>query len=168
MNSIQLTQAVNEAVSKIKSGTLKTLAIEWRRSITKNFESGGRPGWEKRKKISKKQRGTNILVISGAMKNVSTVSDFSNYTISLKVDPRAKAYARIHNEGGTINMPARKLKFRKNKSGRTVFASSKHKRVSKETTGKAYVITIPKREYTNIPADDYPRIISAIKQQLQL
>lgn len=168
MNSEQISRAVNEAVGRIKSGTLKVLAVEWRRSIVRNFESGGRPKWTPRKKISKRQRGTKILVISGAMKNVSTVSDFGNYIINLKVDPRAKDYARIHNEGGTINMPARKLKFRKNKSGRTVFASSKNKRITKETTSRAYVVKIPKREYTNIPADDYPRIISALKQQLSL
>lgn len=168
MDSAQLNNAINQAIVKIKSGTIKVLAVEWRRSIIGNFNAGGRPPWTPRKSISKKQRGTNILVISGAMKNVSTIPDVASLQVTLKVDPRARAYARIHNEGGTINMPARELKFRKNKSGRTVFASSSHKKISKQTIGKAHIIKIPQREYTNIPQEDFPRIVSAIKQGLSL
>lgn len=160
----QIEKLLKDKIVEIKQNTLKACAIEWRRTITKNFESKGRPIWAARKRISKRQRGTNILVISGAMKNVSTVPDFESSSVILKVDPRARAYAKIHNEGGVINMPARNLKFRKNKKGRTVFASSSHKKIIKETTGKAYRITIPKREYTNVPQDDFPRWVSTIKQ----
>jgi phage gpG-like protein len=168
MDFRQTQQAIEQALTKIKSGTVKALAIEWRKSITKNFDSKGRPAWPARKRISKKQRGTNILVISGAMKNVSTVPNIAQLTVTLTVDPRAKAYAKIHNEGGKINMPARELKFRKNRQGRTVFASAQAKKVAKTTTSAAYTIVIPKREYTNIPREDFPRIVEAIKQQIKL
>lgn len=168
MTAAELENKIKQTVGIIKTGTVKVLAVEWRRSVTRNFEVGGRPAWTPRKRISKRQKGTKLLVISGAMKNVSTIPDFSNYSVTLRSDPRAKAYSRIHNEGGEINMPPRKLNFRKNKSGKTVFASSSHKKIIKSSTGKAYVIKIPKREYTNIPESDFPRIVTSIKQQLSL
>lgn len=161
----EIEKALQEKLQSIKSNTLKACAIEWRRTITKNFETGGRPAWQARKRISKKQKGTKLMVISGALKNVSTVPDTALSIVTLKIDPRARAYAKIHNEGGVINMPARALKFRKNKSGRTVFASSAHKKITKETTGKAYIIKMPKREYTNVPQEDFnTRWLSTIKQ----
>lgn len=160
----QIENLLKEKIASIKRNTLKACAIQWQQTIRRNFEQGGRPAWQARKRISKRQKGTKILVISGAMKNVSAVADPSMNIVTLKIDPRARAYAKIHNEGGTINMPARALKFRKNKSGRTVFASSKHKKIIKETTGKAYVIKMPKREYTNVPLDDFnSRWVPAIK-----
>lgn len=158
-------------VSQIQSGTLKVLAVEWRRSVTKNFQSGGRPAWQARSPIyarSKRAKGTKIMKISGALMNVNTDIDIGQSAVKLMMDPRAKAYAKVHNEGGTINMPPRKLKFRKSKSGRTVFAGSKHKKIIKTTTSKAYTVNMPKREFTNIPQEDFPRIVSAIKQQLKL
>jgi phage gpG-like protein len=167
MNATELKKVLDEVVPKIRAGVVKVAAVEWRKTVHKNFTSKGRPAWPVRKKISKKQRGTNILVISGALKNVSTVPDIAAGKVTLHADPRAKAYAKIHNEGGRIDMPPRELKFRKSK-GRTVFASSQHKKVTKKTTSKAYTINIPKREFTNIPAEDFPRWVETMKRVIKL
>src|ERR1043166_5561032 len=119
---------LNSLSAEVKTTGLKVLAVEWRRSVVKNFEAGGRPAWTPRKHISKRQQGRNILVISGALKNVSTTIDESTSSVILIPDKRAAAYAAIHNLGGVIHVPARTLKFPK-KNGRSVFASNKHKRI---------------------------------------
>lgn len=163
---------LNNFVGKTPETVVKVLAVEWEKTVRKNFDAGGRPQkWEPRKRISKRQKGTNILVITGALKNYRAIIDHSSHTISLTPDPRARAYAKIHNEGGEINVPARQIRHRVKtyKSGRkrTVFASAKHKN-AKSTMTKAYKIVIPKRHHTNIPPEDRDRIIKTIKQALNL
>jgi phage gpG-like protein len=168
MSLAEIENNLKRFVDTAKPKILNVIAIECERTIKRNFEAGGRPAWAPRKRISKRQKGTNILVISGALKNYHCVADTGSSLVRAIADPRARAYARIHNEGGVINIPSRAVKLRKNKSGRTVFASSRHKRIVKETQTKAYEITIPKREHTNIPAEDLPRWYNSIKQALQL
>ncbi len=164
MNSTEVGNKILQYIESKKSAVLKAIGIEAEISIRKNFEAGGRPTWIPRKHISKRQQGTNILVISGALKNVSAVTDASGNKVTIVTDPRARAYAKIQHEGGTIDMPGRTHRFRKNKAGRIVFASSKHKRIVKEVQGGAYKIVIPARPFMVIPPDDYPRIISVAKE----
>lgn len=166
----EVENAVTQLVSKIERGTLTTLGVEWERSVRQNFRAGGRPAWAPRSPRyarSKKARGTKLMKISGALMNVNAVPDFNRNAVTLNMDPRARAYAKIHNEGGVINMPPRKINFRKSK-GRTVFAGRSHKKISKTATSKGYIIKMPKREFTNIPLDDFNRIGNSIKQYLQL
>lgn len=177
MNFAEVKAAIDKAIPEITRGVVKACAIEWRKTVHKNFESKGRPSWPSRKKISKRQRGTNILVISGALKNVSTVPDLTLNKVTLSADPRAKAYAQIQNEGGTIDMPAREIRFRNKRTGgkgedgksttRSVFASSKQK-ASKTVMGKAYSIRIPARQFTNVPQEDFPRWVSTMKKIIKL
>lgn len=141
---------------------MKSLAIQGEISIRANFDAGGRPPWTPRKHISKRQRGTNILVISGHMKNVSGTVNLGESCVPLKTDPRARPYARIQQEGGIIQMPARTLRFRRTK-GRLLFAGARHKRIEKETVSHPYTITIPARPYMIIPPEDFPRITTAIQ-----
>lgn len=146
---------------------LKALAIEGEKSIRRNFEAGGRPKWIPRKRISKKQRGTNILVISGSLKNVVSKINSGDNSVSLITNPRARAYARIQQEGGTIDMPARNIRFRKSK-GRIVFASHRHKNIHHETMGRAYQIKIPARPYLIIPPEDYPGIVKVLQAAVRV
>jgi phage gpG-like protein len=166
----KISENIKKIVQQVKSDALKVLAIEAERSIRKNFDEGGRPKWTPRKRISKRQRGTNILVISGAMKNVIATQEGDKVVV--RVNPLAREYAAIQNFGGAINMPGRNIKFRekKNKYGNTVsvFASSRHKRISKEVTSKPYQIKIPARPFMTIPEQDYQRILNAIKSQIKL
>ena len=165
----KILENIKKSVQTVKAGALKVLAVEAERSIRKNFDAGGRPKWQARKRISKRQKGTNILVISGAMKNVLASVDGDRVTV--RVSPTARDYAEIQNSGGTINMPARAIKFREKKNAggtRTVFASSRHKKITKQVTTKPYAIKIPARPFMVIPAEDYTRILNAIKSQIKL
>lgn len=171
MNSEQLETRLKEFMGFAKHVILTILAIEWPQSVKRNFVAGGRDvdPWPPRKRISKKQRGRNILVISGALKNYSATADEPASRVTLVADPRARAYSQIQNEGGIIHVPSRAKKFRnvKTASGkvRTVFASNKHKKTFEKQT-KAHDITIPKREHTNIPQGDVPGILDKIKSTL--
>ena len=162
----KISENIRKVIGAVKAGTLKVLAVEAERSIRHNFDEGGRPKWLPRKRISKRQKGTNILVISGAMKNV--IAEAEGDKVTVRVNPLAREYAAVQNYGGTINMPARNLKFRKNKTGKTVFASSRHKRITKEVTSKPYQIKIPARPFMVIPEQDFQRILNAIKSQIKL
>ena len=165
----KILENIKKSVQTVKAGALKVLAVEAERSIRKNFDEGGRPKWTPRKRISKRQKGTNILVISGAMKNVIATAE--NDKVVVRVNPLAREYAAIQNFGGVINMPARTIKFREKKNAggkRTVFASSRHKKITKQVTTKPYAIKIPARPFMVIPAEDYTRILNAIKSQIKL
>lgn len=170
MKFSDLENEVAKVIERIERGTLSALSVEWTRSIQQNFRSGGRPAWAPRSPRyarSKRARGTKLMKISGALMNVIPVTDYGRNMITLNIDPRARAYAKIHNEGGIINMPPRAIKFRALK-GKTVFAGRMHKKITKTTVSKGYIIRMPKREFTNIPPDDFPRITNTIKQYLQL
>lgn len=159
---------LNLAIAQIKGRALKALAVEAEKSIKMNFEAGGRPKWQPRKRITKKQRGRKLLVISGNLSNVTAEVDEPNSRIVIKPNPLAAAYARIHQEGGVINMPARELKFRKKRSGQTVFAGRKHKKITKVVQAKPYQITIPARPYLVIPTQDFERIKSAVARAIKI
>lgn len=93
---------------------------------------------------------------------VSVIIDEAGSKIVAIPNPLAGAYARIHQEGGTINMPARTVRTGKNRSGRTVFVKSSRKRGVKETQGKSYIIKIPARPYLVVPEEDFGRMLNAL------
>lgn len=147
------------------------LEVEITKSIHKNFEEGGRPvKWQASKK-SKRTRGTKTLVVTGNLSMIIVSADPKTGKIIAEPNPLAAGYARIHNEGGQIKMPARQYKFRvktyKDDTERSVFAGKKHKRISKITTGKAYVINIPKREFLIVPDGDFPGILDAVAASIK-
>lgn len=158
---------IDKAFIKLRTKALKIIEIEAVKSIKKNFEVGGRPSpWVKSKK-SKKHRGTKTLVISGQLSNVTGIRDESEGSVTLSTNPLTRAYARIHQEGGTINFPARMLRFRKktykNKTSRIVFAGAKHKRIVKKTMGKAHTVIIKPRPYMVIPDEDVVKWVKLIE-----
>lgn len=172
MNNIDKVIAeMNALGERIKKQALAVMKEEVWKSIRRNFEEGGRPEkWEPSNKIGKaaaRKHGNKTLIDSGALSNVSVEIEGDKVVAMPSVE--ARHYARIHQEGGVINMPARKYKFRvktyKDKSKRTVFASGRHARITKETQGKAYSIRIPARPYLVIP--DLGEIIKRIKEGIE-
>lgn len=147
---------------------LKIGREEFRKSIIMNFQrQGSTIPWAKKKRPD----GRAILTgKSGRLQRELNVFIENDETITAS---SSLPYSKIQNEGGTINMPARKLRFRKLKKNevtgkrRTVFASSKHKRISKEKVSKPYTITIPARPYLVIAEQDYPRILNSIANQFK-
>ncbi len=158
---------LSQQISEFKRKALLVLKEEAVRSVRRNFEAGGRPQWIRSKKKGK-LKGTKTLIVSGTLMNVSTQSNEAELSVTVSTDPRASAYAKIQNEGGTINMPARQMKLRKKKykngSTRTVFASTKHKKITMETTSKPTTIKIPARPFLVIPQEDIDRMRQKISQ----
>jgi phage gpG-like protein len=155
---------VRKVVKEFQKNALAVIEVEAVKSVRKNFESGGRPKWIPSGKKGK-TKGTRTLVVTGKLSEVTAKTDLSSNTVTLVTSPEARAYAKIQNEGGTINMPARTIRHRVNKKGETVFARKTHKRNVKETQTKAYKIVIPARPYLVIPEEDRQRILNEIKKR---
>jgi len=166
----EIKKYLQEAVEKVKAKALAILEVEAVKSIKKNFRHGGRPEkWKPVKKKPKKYKLTKTLVNTGNLSNVSSVKNEADYSVTLISNPLTRAYARVHQEGAVINHPGRQLKFRKKKSRktgevRTVFASSKNKRISKVVKGKPYVVKIPARPFMIVPEEDLRKIVRIINK----
>ena len=180
MKMEDIANAIKAAAEDLKKKAIAVLEVEAVKSVQKNFEAGGRPKWEPRKKVSKKQRGTKLLVVSGNMSNVT--AEAAGDKVVIKGNPLSRAYSQIQNEGGVINVPSRAVRHRKVTSGknkgRTVFASSRASRFAgsrasrfagsrnkkaTETKTKAYKITIPARPFMVIPEEDRRMILGKIR-----
>jgi len=168
MSINEIEKALVAIIEKAKSPAVaKALEVEAVKSIRRNFEQEGRPKWDPSKK-KRRDTGLKTLTDSGNMSKIQAQTNQTNggVEIVLLPGPASAAYARIQHEGGTINMPARQLRFRKDKSGNTRFAKNTHKRVTKETMSKPYSVTIPARPYLIIPEEDYPGILEAVKSAI--
>jgi phage gpG-like protein len=157
-----LLQQINSLLVK----KLRIVEAEAKRSIQRNFEEGGRPKWIPSKKKGK-LRGTKTLVVTGALSEISSTIDDDKLLVTLFTSPKSSAYARAQQEGATINMPGRNIRFRskhyKDGSVRTVFAGRKHKKTFEKAV-KPYVIVIPARPFMVIPPEDLQNIIERINQ----
>lgn len=170
MTADQINNKIQEFITKAKAVSLKRIELEALNSIRKNFEAGGRPKWQPSVKKGK-TKGTKTLVVSGNLSNVGSNIDYSGSQVVLTSNPLARPYARIHQEGGTINRKASTQARRTKRDGRSVFASKKR------DTGKAnkvdvsfskpYQIKIPPRPYLIIPPEDYERILKAVATEIK-
>ena len=167
MNESEVKEYLKNAVLQIKRKALDILEIEAPKIIKRNFAQGGRPEpWKPSNKL-KKHPGSKTLIVTGNLSNVLTTKDGAESSVKITTNPLARAYARIQQDGGTINMPARTMRFRtkryKDGASRTVFASSRHKKVV-EKISKPYKINIPARPYMVIPPDELKRVIDLISR----
>jgi phage gpG-like protein len=166
----EINKKIEGFIKTVKDRSLKRIEIEALSSIRKNFEAGGRPRWQPSIKKGK-AKGTKTLVISGNLSNVGSNVDYSGSQVVLTSNPAARAYARIQQEGGTINRKGGSQARRTKRDGRSVFASKKR------DTGKAnkvdvsfskpYQIKIPARPYLVIPPEDYERILKAVATEIK-
>lgn len=146
-------------------------------SVHNNFETEGEAvqpgGWQelKKKTILQKIRNNSASQILQAKGNLlrSIQSSSTNDTAAVHTNLR---YAKIHNDGGTITIPARTrtllhrtdskgnlLRQSKNKN-LLVLASRRHKNVSAYTFGQnEYTITMPARPYM-VLTDPYEILIA--------
>ena len=170
----QIKNNFDKSLPSIQKSILNVLATEGEKSIHKNFEVGGRPTpWKKSKKPKRLRTGSEkTLVVWGNLSNILVQPNPDASGVKFLTNPLARAYARIHQEGGTINHPGGRRKLKKVKPGdktkRTVFAKAGAKRFVKEVDIKPYKITIPPRPYLVIPPEDYPGILKAVQQIVKL
>ena len=161
---------INKEVEKIRKQGLAILESEAVKSVKRNFEEGGRPKWEPSVKRGN-LKGTNTLVVTGTLSNISAKTDSARGIVTIQSNPASRAYAKIQHEGGTIFMPARTVKRRKvtagKNKGKSVFASKRHKKTT-ETQTKPYKIKIPARPFMTVPSEDWGRIINKISTVIKL
>lgn len=150
----------------------RSLALMLEQETETNFERQGRPSWVPLKAATiaekqKRNKHSSVLKVlqdsSMLASNIVTYHDESMAQVGAN-----RAYAAIHQYGGTINRPAHsvKVRLRKDAKGRldrqgslgksvdsriaggAVFAGNRHTRViEKWATVEAYKIDIPSRPY---------------------
>lgn len=149
---------------------LKRCGILMLRSIDKNFRAEGRPTrWAPLSPITiamrrKKGRGAKILQDTGLGKGSITYEVVSNQKVQIGT---RRDYMRIHQEGGSIKIPARDiypvkakaLHWVDPKTGEDVFAMHVHQ---EERTAK-----IPQRKFLLFQEDDKKNIVNIFTEYLE-
>lgn len=143
-----------------------------RSSIVRNFEAGGRPTpWEKSKRAIK-EGGITLTKTRRLAKSIVSKAAQTSVDIGTNV-----IYARIHNQGGVINSPARErvLHFSQVKRGQMthgrpgtgdLFAKRSKARYAMKVNGQAYVIIMPRREFMLLQPEDWIEIRAALIEYL--
>ncbi|MDE9466878.1 phage virion morphogenesis protein [Xenorhabdus bovienii] len=137
-------------------------------AVEENFKQQGRPAWLGwSPAYAKKRAGGKILQDTGRL--ASSIQQFSDNDEAL-VGTNVK-YARIHQEGGTINRPARRQQayYRMNKNG-TVgnrFARKSTSNYSELNTIPAHKIQMPARPFLTLAASDADQIQTILERYLQ-
>ena len=166
-------EQVNAAINRIGEAGVATgplmqdVANSMLFGVQRRFETESGPDgskWQKlsprtaKARIGKRRRGSeNILRVRGRLLN-SIVAQASNIEAATGTNI---VYGKIHQLGGTIDVPERKKSIRLRKvKGRTRFAKRSHKRARDlDVTVGAHKITIPARPYLGFSDADRKRII---------
>jgi phage gpG-like protein len=169
------------AVGKDVKPMMKEISEAMLFGVKKNFLSGGRPAWIPLAPATVKKRGgraTPILRQPGSdmlfhSLSPSFGSDFAQVSTN-------RPYARIQNDGGTINFAPRSgyVRLRTDRKGNLLrqdgsanlarFAKDSHKRAVKKrwTNESGWTVTIPARPFMVLHDDDWGKIGDAITQFL--
>jgi len=159
MSNLNLIQLINSIAQDM-------LAV-----VRRNFEVEGRPNkWTPLSPGYKKQRYKkgytgNILTVSGGLLK-SIVAQTQGDTAVVSTN---KAYAGIHNFGGTINMPARSNAYVQNrtKRGKNKGRFARGSTAGRGTTFSARTFQVPKREFMNLPIQEETKIKEKISQWMR-
>ena len=147
---------------------MREMAAAMHDAVEENFEQQGRPawaGWSPR--YAKKRQGGKMLQKSGRLaSSINAYSDNDSATVGTNV-----VYARIHQEGGTINMPARSQRayYKKNADGRVGhrFARKAESDSSRWNTMGEYKITIPARPFLHLTESDVDEMENTAQAYIQ-
>ena len=125
------------------------------------------PGWKKLKpstlrKRKKQGKTGSILKVSGILKN-SVSSQIKGTSVFIGAGGPAKKYARIQQEGGTINHPGG-TKYAIIGKGKAVFLPNKATKFTGIT--KPHKIKIPARPYLIIGKKEIKKSILILKKHL--
>jgi phage gpG-like protein len=164
----QLT-ALESEINRLKAGFASKAGDIALRFIDGNFKAQGYQGttfirWAVRKSADKKRKGRAILVDRGRLRRGFRKIRLGVGAVQIVNDV---PYAQIHNEGGTINMPARQSVVHfKIKGGRYKFSSTKKANAAQKVSKSAHNINMPKRQMAPIDANDSPVLSNAIKNYI--
>lgn len=145
-----------------------TLAAHMAYAVEENFLRQGRPEWQGWSPQYARQRaGGKILQKSGRLaKSIVQQSDNHSATVGTNV-----RYARIHQEGGTINIAARSQRSyhrqRRDGSVDNRFARKSRANFAQWNTIGAYKITMPARPFLQLSEEDVERMEETAQRYLQ-
>ncbi|MEI7409276.1 phage virion morphogenesis protein [Pectobacterium aroidearum] len=150
-------RGLGELISRLehRQPLMREIAAAMHDAVEENFAQQGRPawaGWSPR--YAKQRQGGKILQKRGRLaKSISEYSDNDSATVGTNV-----IYARIHQEGGTINIPARSQRayYKQNKDGSVGnrFVKKSKSNFSQWNTMGEYKITIPARPFLHLTESD--------------
>ena len=167
------TDAFEAALKKLAEGLvnreplMRRIAGVMADAVEENFAQEGRPkwmGWSP--STERRRRGGRILQLSGRLAgSIGSYSDNDSAVVGTNVK-----YARIHQEGGDINMPARSQQayYRQGKNG-TVgnrFVRKSRSNYSEQHSVGAHKIKIPARPFLMLSDSDEREIEVTIERYL--
>lgn len=148
---------------------MRELAAAMADAVEENFAREGRPEWMgwKSNAYWAKRRGGKILQKSGRLaKSITQYSTNDEAVVGTNVK-----YARIHQEGGEINIAARSQQayYRQHKDGSVgnQFVKKSRSNFSKWHTIGEYKITMPARPFLHLTEDDISGMETTIETYLQ-
>ncbi len=182
-------QKSRAAMDALMKQTPNIIGVESIRIVKANFfiqayDSGnGITPWPKRKKATNKSytanrgkggtsnyKGSTYNASNPLLRQTNTLFNSIRFIISggnvfIGVDLAMAPYAKVHNEGGTINQKERTavLHFGSNKK----FSSVKNANYAQKNTIGEHSFKMPRRQYMPLPNQPgNPKIINAVKKKL--
>ena len=124
---------------QFKQKILNDIKVELKDEFDRNFERKGffSQSWKPRKKET---RGSLMLVTGNLRRSISAEVEGDKIIFSSDMP-----YAAIHNEGGTIQMKARKQVIHFNKKGK--FSKKKKAHYAQKANRGNHTIDMPKRQF---------------------
>ena len=130
------------------------------------FVNNGLNQWKPSKRLSNpgKSAASNYKTLTSGrnhlLSSIKYIPGDARVTIRNDVE-----YASIHNEGGTINMPARKQVIHFNKKGKFSKLTLAH--YAQKANRKAYSITMPKRQFIGESKELNEKIAARWEQEIE-
>lgn len=147
---------------------MRELAAAMADAVEENFAREGRPEWMGWSPLyARKRHGGKILQKSGRLaKSITQYSTNDEAVVGTNVK-----YARIHQEGGEINIAARSQQayYRQHKNGSVGnrFVKKSRSNFSQWNTIGEYKITMPARPFLHLTEDDISGMETTIETYLQ-
>lgn len=163
-------RSLGELINRLehREPLMRELAAAMGDAVEENFKSEGRPAWMGwSPAYAKKRVGGKKLQKSGRLaSSITQQNDNDSATVGTNV-----AYARIHQEGGTINIPSRSQRayYRQRKDGSVGHRFSKKSRAnfSQWHTLPAYKIDMPARPFLHLTEQDISGMEDSIETYFQ-
>lgn len=131
------------------------------RFIDGNFRAQGWQDGSSQRWKANKRKG-RILVKKGHLRNATY------YVVAPGVATirNTRQYAKIHNEGGTIHMPARKQVLHFTRKGRFTKKKSKRANYAMQVNRGTYNVTMPQRQFAPTETSPSPVLNKAVERNI--
>ena len=163
-------RSLGELIKKLENRAplMREMAAAMGDAVEENFAQQGRPAWMGwNPAYARQRRGGKILQKSGRLAaSITQYSTNDEATVGTNVK-----YARIHQEGGEISIPARSQKawYRQKKDGSVGnrFVKKSRSNFEQWNTIGAYKIRMPARPFLHLTEDDVEKMENTAEQYLK-